>query len=260
MAGDGGVVAAALTPRDRRGELNFSACFDLLDHLSKARVRAIALLTQAGEYPLFTLEQRNRLVYLGAKRSRVPLLAGVGSEELAASIDLAQEALGAGAEGVILPPPTLFVYPQQELREYYLRFALEVGDPGRIWIANPGALSRETLDDLLSTGSFAGITGEDLHVSSEACAVPELFVALDCARRRVDRAQVDALEACAAEFQHWVDRFAPLVAVKLATEVRGIATGSLPIPVGRGRAHLVNEFRTWFSAWLPGMRKLAADA
>src|SRR3954464_8477071 len=100
MVGDG-VVAAALTPRDKRGELNFSACFDLLDHLSKAQVRGIALLTEAGEYPLFTPEQRKRLVYLGAKRSRAPLMAGVGSEELAASIDLAREAFGAGAQGVL---------------------------------------------------------------------------------------------------------------------------------------------------------------
>ena len=107
MHRDAGVVAAALTPRGKRGELNFGACFDLIDHLCKAKVSAIAMLTAAGEYPAFTVEERTRLVYLGAKRTRVPLLAGVGSEDLETSVELARAALSAGAEGVLLPPPSL---------------------------------------------------------------------------------------------------------------------------------------------------------
>src|SRR5256885_1296035 len=127
MVGDGGVVAAALTPRDKRGELNFSACFDLLDHLSKAQVRGIALLTDAGP------------------------------------------------------------------------------------------LSRAPLDSLMATGRFAGIAGEHLNLSVEACAVPELYVALDCAPLRGDQVRIAALQACAAEFERWANCFSPLVAVKAAT-------------------------------------------
>ena len=81
-------IVAALTPRGKRGELNFGACFELLDHLCKAKVQGIALLTAAGEYPAFTIEERTRLVYLSAKRSRAPLLAGVGSERLETSLSL----------------------------------------------------------------------------------------------------------------------------------------------------------------------------
>ena len=53
-----GVIVAALTPRGKRGELNYGACFDLIDHLCQAKVQGIALLTAAGEYPSFTFEER----------------------------------------------------------------------------------------------------------------------------------------------------------------------------------------------------------
>jgi dihydrodipicolinate synthase/N-acetylneuraminate lyase len=250
-----GLIAAALTPRGKRGELNFGACFDLIDHLCKAKVPGIALLTAAGEYPAFTMEERTRLVYLGVKRSRVPVLAGVGAEDLATAVSLAREALCAGACGVVLPPPLLFAYPQEELREYYLQFAAQVGRNAEIWIDGaPGA------EDLLASGLFAGATGQGITLSGEACAIPELLVALDCAQRTGDAAKVDRLAPLAAEFRDWTERFAPLVAVKVATGLRGIAIGSLPVPVAPERSGLMDEFTEWFRGWLPLMKKMAGHA
>src|SRR5215475_16216621 len=105
MQRDVGVIAAALTPRDKRGQLNFGGSFELLDFLCKAGVQGIALLTSAGGYSAFTVDERRRLVHLGAKRSRAPLFAGVGGEDLETSVGLAREALSAGVAGVLLPPP-----------------------------------------------------------------------------------------------------------------------------------------------------------
>src|SRR5258708_7680384 len=102
---DRGLIAAALTPRGKRGELNFGACFDLIDHLSRGRGGGCALPPGGGESPGCTREGRPRLVYLGAKRSRTPLLAGVGAEDLATAVELGREAIAAGACGVVLPPP-----------------------------------------------------------------------------------------------------------------------------------------------------------
>ena len=108
MTEDHGVIAAALTPRGKKGDLDFGAAFELFDRLGAARVTAIALFTPAGEYPAFSLEERTRLLYLGAKRSRVPLYAGVGSIGLDDSLQLAREARRAGVAGVFLPPPISF--------------------------------------------------------------------------------------------------------------------------------------------------------
>ena len=97
MTEDHGVIVAALTPRGKKGELDFGAAFELIDRLCAARVRGIALFTAAGEYPAFSLEERTRLLYLAVKRSRVPLYAGVGSIGLDDSLTLAREARRAGA-------------------------------------------------------------------------------------------------------------------------------------------------------------------
>jgi dihydrodipicolinate synthase/N-acetylneuraminate lyase len=260
MHPDVGVVAAALTPRGKRGELNFGACFELIDYLCKAGVRGIALLTAAGEYPAFTVEERRRLVYLGVKRARVPLLAGVGSEDLETSIELARDAFCAGAAAVLLPPPLLFPYPEPELREYYLQFAAQVEEKGRIWIVPGASLTSEAARELLGSGRFAGMTGRELPIREEACAIPELLVALNCARRTGDEARTAELERAERQFLQWAQQFGPLVAVKVAAEVRGIPSGPLPVPVPPEKRHLLEEFREWFRAWLPMARKIAANA
>ncbi len=62
MTDDAGVIVAALTPRGKKGDVDFGAAFDMLDHFCAARVRGIALLTATGEYPAFSLDERYRLV------------------------------------------------------------------------------------------------------------------------------------------------------------------------------------------------------
>lgn len=256
---DRGLIAAALTPRGKRGELNFGACFDLIDHLCKAKVQGIAVLTAAGEYPAFTMEERTRLVYLGAKRSRTPLLAGVGAEDLATAVELGREAITAGASGVVLPPPLLFAYPKEELREYYLQFAGQVGRKTEIWIDGVAGSALDS-DDLLASGLFAGVTGQGMTLSAEACAIPELLVELDCSRRTGDTAKEQRLAPLADEFRNWTERFAPLVAIKVATGLRGIPMGSLPVPVAPERSGLMDEFSEWFRGWLPAVKKMAGHA
>src|ERR1041385_5951353 len=107
-----GVYAAAVTPRGKQGEVDFGAAFELIDFLCKAGVSGIVWFGPAGEYPAFRAEERSRLVYLARKRSRVPVLAGVGSATLDASVELACSARDSGAEAVVVPPPLFFDYGQ----------------------------------------------------------------------------------------------------------------------------------------------------
>src|SRR5579872_1289748 len=92
ISGLQGVNVAAITPRGKAGDINFGATFEIIDYLCAARVSAIALFTAYGEYPALATEDRSRLFYLAVKRSRVPVLAGVGSATLDHSLELAREA------------------------------------------------------------------------------------------------------------------------------------------------------------------------
>src|ERR1700678_2465640 len=127
MSGIAGLIAAAVTPRNRHQEIDFGAAFELVDFLSRAGVQGIALFSAAGEYPSLAADERARLLYLAVKRSRAPLFAGIGAATLDSSLSLAHQACAAGAPAVLLPPPHFFRYEQDDIREFYLQFAANAG-------------------------------------------------------------------------------------------------------------------------------------
>src|SRR5689334_3731642 len=161
MTEDHGVIAAALTPRGKRGDLDFGAAFELTDLLCTAGVSGIVWFAPTGEYPAFGIEERTRLIYLAAKRSRVPLYTGVGAVSLDDSLELARQALSAGVDRILLPPPHFYQYRQEEIREFYVQFAAHIPKHARIYISNTPAVTTPiepgTAMELLATGRFAGI-------------------------------------------------------------------------------------------------------
>jgi len=159
-----GVIVAAVTPHGKRGdEPDIAATLELIDFLCDAGVQGIALLGSTGEFVNLNFSDRVRLVYLAAKRSRVPVLAGVSHTSLDGALALAREAAAAGAAGLLLMPPYFFRYQQPEIREFYLRFAAEAahGAHAPVYLYNIPAftteIAGETAIQLLSTGRFAGI-------------------------------------------------------------------------------------------------------
>jgi 4-hydroxy-tetrahydrodipicolinate synthase len=157
-----GVFASAITPRRADSQdADFSGLLDLLDFLAAGGVKGICLFGPTGEFLNYSFAERQKLVYLAVKRSRVPLIADVSHSTLAGSIQLADEAIASGADGLILMPPYFFRYSQQEIEEFYLQFVRETGDAVPILIHNlPQATSNlelELMRKLIDTGRFAGI-------------------------------------------------------------------------------------------------------
>jgi 4-hydroxy-tetrahydrodipicolinate synthase len=294
-----GIFVAAVTPH-RAGdgyEPDVGALLEMLDFLSAAGVNGVALLGSTGEFLHLTFDDRVRMVQLAVKRSRVPVLVGVGHSTLEGAIALGREAVSAGAAGLLLMPPYFFRYVQEDIQEFYLQFASAVG-PARILLYNVPFFTNEIAIDtaisLLATGHFAGIkdssgqygyferllavskerpftllVGNDriytrarqagAHgvVSGVACAVPELLVALDRAIQENLAADVERLEAKLQEFIAWHDRFPTPVAIKTAARERGLTVGPLAMPLAPGNLKCLEEFREWFNNWLPGVQKEA---
>jgi dihydrodipicolinate synthase/N-acetylneuraminate lyase len=157
-----GVFASAITPRRADSQdPDFSGLLDLLDFLAGGGVTGICLFGATGEFLNYSFQERQRLVYLGVKRSRVPVIVGVSHSTLVGAIQIADEAIASGADGLILMPPYFFPYSQREIEEFYLQFARETGDAVPILIHNfPQVTSKlefELMRKLIDTGSFAGI-------------------------------------------------------------------------------------------------------
>ena len=294
---------AAVTPRGTQGDIDFGAVFDLLDYLGAAGVHGVVLFAAAGEYPALDAQERSRLVYLAVKRSRVPVLVGVGSASLDASIALARDARDAGAAALLLPPPFFFRYQQDDLREFYNEFAAQVGAGTPVLLSNTpefaSGIATRTALGLLARGLYAGIeeAGGNLEdfaclkrasdaqgfsllagsdsvlararfgegacgeipgaITEAGCAVPELLMALHRALAAADREKIGRLDAMLQEFIGWTEQFPRPVLLKVATGLRGLKTGPLSIPLAPARQKCLNEFREWFAAWLPVMKRVA---
>lgn len=240
----GGPIAAGITPRNRREEIDFGAGYELIDMLCRAGVGGIALFTALGEYAAVAAEERARFVCLAVKRSRAPVWAGIGAATLTGALELASEASDSGASALLLPPPHGFAYAQDDVREFYLQFAQHHHGGAPVYlIDSPGLatpIAPETASELLASGAFAGCAD---FVSDVACAIPELVAAGESAADLV------------AEFEIWTRQFPAPVAIKTAVNVRGIQTGPLPMPLTAEKQQRLEEFRCWFKNWLPAARK-----
>jgi 4-hydroxy-tetrahydrodipicolinate synthase len=269
------VYVAAITPRGGRGEIDAGAVFELIDYLSKAvkgNHGGVVLFDAAGEYPALNPDERSRVFRLAVKRSRVPVMAGVGSATLDVSVKLAREARDAGAEALLLPPPYFYPYRQEEIREFYLQFSAQLGGCC-VYLQNLPAfttgIAPQTAQELLATGRFAGIvdsTGDHTGalvaddrrfvearrsglaaISAAACAMPELMVQLNDAvtARRED--EVSRLNERLQHFLDWADCFPPYALIRAATGLRGIRTGPLSMPLSPEMQKKMEEFRIWFA-------------
>jgi dihydrodipicolinate synthase/N-acetylneuraminate lyase len=156
-----GVNVAAITPRDKQGDADLGATLEAIDFLCGHGVRGIALLGSTGEFASLGFDERQRLMYLAVKRSRVPVLAGVAHTTLDGAVALGREACSAGAAGLLLMPPYFFRYDQDDIREFYLQFAAQMGRGVSIYLYNipffTSELEAGTALELLSSGLFAGI-------------------------------------------------------------------------------------------------------
>ena len=269
-----GLYAAAITPHlPGVAEADFSSMLDLLDYLAKGGVDGICMLGSAGEFLNYTLAERQRLVYLGSKRARVPLLVGVSHSTLAGAVQLADEAVGAGADGLLLMPPYFYPYRQSDVEEFYREFSREATDAVPVLLHHAPQFSTGleigTVRRLLATGHFAGIKdagGDARYLSNLLQLKREATFAVFCGS---DRLAAQALAegadgvisaACCAlphlrpgdarlvELLDWIDRLPPNATIRRALELRGQKAGGPLTPLGTEAAELLQKFEEWFRA------------
>jgi dihydrodipicolinate synthase/N-acetylneuraminate lyase len=232
------------------------------------------------------------VLYLAVKRSRVPLIAGVSHSTLGGALQLADEAIAAGADGLILMPPIFYPYTQCDIEEFYLQFARETGDAVPILLHNmPQCTSEievETVRRLITSGRFAGIkdaSGDWDYFSQLLQLKREMRFAIMCgADRFAARALAEGADgaisasACAVpelvvrlaanpqnellharlgEFVEWVNRFPFPVAIKRAVELRGQKSAPPLTPLAPGTAQLLADFSAWFPTWFNAWLKHA---
>jgi 4-hydroxy-tetrahydrodipicolinate synthase len=294
-----GVYASAITPR-RAGsqDPDVSGLLDLLDFLADGGVDGICLFDDTGEFLNYSFAERQRLLYLGAKRSRVPILVGVSHSTFEGAALLAEEAISSGADGLMLMAPYFFEYRPREIEEFFVQFAQETGSAVPIFVQNlprsTSTLEFDLMRRLIDTGLFAGISdasgdralfsrlvelkrerplavfsGDDRFaaealragadgVISGAACAVPELVSRLCRAVKSDSLQIDALAARLREFTDWAAEFPAPVAIKRAVELRKQKSAPPLTPLAPETAVALNDFSEWFMSWLPETRKMAA--
>jgi 4-hydroxy-tetrahydrodipicolinate synthase len=115
-----GLFAAPLTPVDDAGCPDLAAFDRLLDFLVEGGVDGVCVGGATGEFPQFSVQERQALARRAA--ARLPpdktLLVAIGAASVRHVLELGESAVACGARGLLLPMPFFFRYQQHDLEAF----------------------------------------------------------------------------------------------------------------------------------------------
>ncbi|MFO1303637.1 MAG: dihydrodipicolinate synthase family protein [Burkholderiales bacterium] len=121
-----GVYVIAPTPFHPDGRIDESSIDRMTDFFVEAGVDGITVLGQLGEAPKMTHAESVGIVARVAKRVKLPIIVGVSSPGFAPMRELTQDAMEAGAAGVMIAPPNT-LRTDDSIVAYYRQAAEAIG-------------------------------------------------------------------------------------------------------------------------------------
>ena len=121
-----GVYVIAPTPFHSDGRIDESSIDRMTDFFVESGVDGITVLGQLGEAPKMTHAESVGIVARVAKRVKLPIIVGVSSPGFAPMRELSQDAMEAGAAGVMIAPPNT-LRTDDSIVAYYRQAAEAIG-------------------------------------------------------------------------------------------------------------------------------------
>jgi 4-hydroxy-tetrahydrodipicolinate synthase len=109
----GRVLTAMITPFDDRGRLDLDGAAKLASWLVDQGNDGLVVAGTTGESPTLTHDEQIELIRTVCQAASVPVLAGAGSNDTRAAVDLTERATEAGATGILSVAP-YYNRPSQE--------------------------------------------------------------------------------------------------------------------------------------------------
>lgn len=111
----GSISTAMVTPFDSKGNVDFSKTTKLINHLINNGTESLVVSGTTGESPTLTTEEKIALFKHVVKvvDGKVPVIAGTGSNNTKASIDLSKKAEEIGVDALLIVTP-YYNKPSQE--------------------------------------------------------------------------------------------------------------------------------------------------
>lgn len=120
-----GVVVPMVSPFTADGRIDAPSVEKVVDYLAAARVAGIFPLGTTGESASVPADEKRRLIELTVERTakRTMVYAGISSNCLRESIELAQFAKSVGVDAVVAHPPSYYPLSDREIETYLLKLA-----------------------------------------------------------------------------------------------------------------------------------------
>ncbi|MES1925013.1 dihydrodipicolinate synthase family protein [Salinisphaera sp. T31B1] len=115
-----GLSAFPITPTDAHARVDEHAFQRVLEPLITAGVDSIGVLGSTGSYVYLNREQRRRAIEIAVAiaNGRVPVIAGIGAMRTDTVMGMAEDAVAAGAEGLLLAPVSYIPLTDDEVRAH----------------------------------------------------------------------------------------------------------------------------------------------
>ncbi|WP_338012142.1 dihydrodipicolinate synthase family protein [Alkalihalophilus marmarensis] len=133
-----GVTTAMVTPFNDQGEVEFTKIDELTDFLISKGVHCLYPLGTTGEMLRLSVGERKSVAERVIKQAngRVNVFIHVGGNTQEETIELAQHAHSAGADGIGVVTPVFFGASDKELEEYFVKVARSVPRDFPIYLYN----------------------------------------------------------------------------------------------------------------------------
>ncbi len=144
----GRVLTAMVTPFTREGELDLDAVQKVASHLVDQGSDGLVVSGTTGESPTTTIAEDGQILtaVIEAVGDRATVVAGVGTNDTRHSIELAQQAKKAGADGLLIVTPYYSKPPQSGLLSHFTEVA-RAGDDTPVMLYDIPGRSSITIAD-----------------------------------------------------------------------------------------------------------------
>jgi 4-hydroxy-tetrahydrodipicolinate synthase len=119
MARFGRVMTAMITPFDERGDLDIDGAAKLAGWLVEQGNEGLVVAGTTGESPTLTHDEQIELIRVVCQAVSVPVLAGAGSNDTRAAVELTERASEVGAAGILSVTPYYNRPPQAGLARHF---------------------------------------------------------------------------------------------------------------------------------------------
>ncbi|MFC0558550.1 4-hydroxy-tetrahydrodipicolinate synthase [Halalkalibacter alkalisediminis] len=121
----GHILTAMVTPFNQKGLIDVEKTKSLIDHLIANGTDALVVAGTTGESPTLSTQEKLELFQLCVDyvNHRVPVIAGTGSNNTQASIELTKAATDIGVDGIMLVVPYYNKPSQEGMYEHFKKIA-----------------------------------------------------------------------------------------------------------------------------------------